>query len=133
MKHQRPSGWAVILALCLLVAACAQSSPPQPVSAANAAKVAGADRQGHFARSADDLSTCVGLGSHERHPELHFDFYVSRPQAVTAKRYRSDEQAIWIAEFHEAGAGTDVFLRNTSATASQLSEVWRIVEICAAG
>ena len=130
-SNRRPWCWAAVLALSLL-AACAKQTPPQQVSAANAAAAAGADRQGRFAGSADALSMCVASGSHERHPELSFDMNVSPPRTVSAKQYQSDEQAIWVAEFHEAGAAeTDVFLRNVSATPPDLDEVWRIVAICA--
>jgi hypothetical protein len=126
----------VILAMLLMLAVgygCAAQSQNQDTSEAKTTTAAaGADRQGHFARSADDMSTCVGLGSHERHPELQFDLNVSPPQTVSAKKYQSDETAIWVAEFHAAGATeSDVFLRNVSATTSDLDEVWRIVALCA--
>jgi len=124
--------WIAVLALSLMAGACAKQPPSSQVSAANAAKAAGADRQGHFAGSAQDLSICVASGSHERHPELSFDMNVSPPQKVSAKKYQSDETAIWTAEFHAAGAAeTDVFLRDVSASAADLDEVWRIVAICA--
>jgi hypothetical protein len=127
-------GWAVVLALPLLTACAGQTQqPPQPVSAANAAAVAGADRQGHFGRSAGDMSTCVGFGAHTAHPELEFDLSVSPPQSVSAKKYRSDESPLWTVEFHDAGANaTDVALRNVSASASDLDEIWKLVERCAA-
>jgi hypothetical protein len=112
---------------------CAAHSQSQGAPGAAAAAASGADREGHFARSANDMSTCVAFVSHERHPELHFDLNVSPPMTVSAKKYQSDEQAIWVAEFHKAGPSeTDAFLRNVSATASDLDAVWRNVENCAA-
>jgi hypothetical protein len=132
MRWVRP-GLAAVLALPLLVACASQTqAPPQQVSAANAAAVSGADRQGHFGRSASDMSSCVGFGAHAAHPELEFDLSVTPPQTVSAKKYRSDESPIWTVEFHDAGTNaTDVALRNVSAAAPDLDEIWRLVERCA--
>jgi hypothetical protein len=120
----------------LLVSAAATGCAAQPqsqgTSSTTTATAPGADRQGHFGRSAGDMATCVAFSSHARHPELQFDLNVSPPQTVAAKKYQSDEKAIWMAEFHDAGSSaTDVLLRNVTATASDLDEAWRIVETCA--
>ena len=132
-SYRQALGWAAVLAFSLLAASCAQQPQSQPVSAANAAAAAGADRQGHFDRTSSDMAACVVVRAHERNPDLHFDVYASQPNTVSAKKYQSDETAIWVAEFHDAGtAATDVMLRNASATASDLDALWRIVEACAA-
>ena len=125
----------VILAMLLMSVAgygCAAQSQNQSASATQTTTTVSGDRQGHFARSAGDMSTCVGLMSHVGHPELQFDLNVTPPQTVAAKKYQSDENAIWTAEFRDAGSNaTDVTLRNATASASDLDEAWRIVELCA--
>jgi hypothetical protein len=112
---------------------CAAQAPAEGDAAAPAAQLAsGADRQGHFDRSAGDISLCVGMAAHAAHPELAFDLNVSPPQSVGAKKYQSDVTNIWTAEFHEAGSNaSDVVLKNSTASPGDLAEVWRIIEQCA--
>jgi hypothetical protein len=130
--YRRRARWAVLLAISALAAACAKPSSSQQVSPANAAAATGAVRQGHFAGRPADLSVCVAMGAHQRHPELNFDLVAGQPEKVSAKKYQSDETAIWTVEFYAAGtAETDAFLRNVSATPSDLDEAWHIVATCA--
>jgi len=104
------------------------------LAAASYGTASAADRQGHFGRAPGDMSMCVGMAVHAAHPDLEFDMNVSQPQSVGAKKYRSDLDNIWVAEFHESGAdATDVVLRNVTASPADLDEVWRIVEQCAEG
>ena len=121
----------VLLVLTATAYGCAPKAPPQDVAAAPAS-VSGTDRQGHFAQSASNMSTCVAMGAHTAHPELEFDLNVTPPETLAAKKYRSDQTNIWVAEFHEAGGNaTDVALRNGTASPADLDEVWRIVQHCA--
>ena len=116
---------AVMVALTLL-GGCAgqQSSTAATITASG-------DRQGHFNRAASEMSTCVGMEAHAAHPELEFDLNLTPPSSLAAKKYRSDEANIWAAEFQGAAAGgTDVVLRNVTASPMDLNEVWQLVERC---
>jgi len=125
----------IVAMLFMSAAACGCAAHSQTQGRPGTATVtaaSGADRQGQFARSAVEMSMCVVVGMHERHPEQSIDFNLDSPPTVSAKKYQSDEKAIWVAEFRDAGAkAADVTLRNVTANASDLDEVWRIVALCA--
>ena len=108
----------ILSALVVAVAAAA----PHPASAA--------DEQRHFDRPATEMSTCVAMEAHAASPDLEFDLSVSPPQTVAAKKYRSDQDNIWSAEFNDASGGTDVVLRKGTGSTSDLDAAWQIVERC---
>jgi hypothetical protein len=89
-----------------------------------------ADDQRHVDGAADTVSLCVAEAAHAARPELQYDLSVSPPQTVAAKQYQSDEDNIWLAEFHDAAGGTDVVLRQGTGSTSVLDAVWKIVERC---
>jgi hypothetical protein len=90
----------------------------------------GAEDQRHVDGAANVVSLCVAEAAHAANPDLQYDLSVSPPQTVAAKKYQSDQDNVWSAEFHDAGGGTDVVLRKGIGSASDLDEVWKLVERC---
>jgi hypothetical protein len=115
----------VTIAALLLLAGCAGSTQPQGGSAP------GADRQGHFARSADDMAVCLTVTQQAKHADLRYNVDVTPPQRVWAATDTTLESRVWIAEFRDAGTGaSDVILRNVKASPADLDDVWGTVENC---
>jgi hypothetical protein len=94
----------------------------QPASAA--------DDQRHFDGAVKEISMCFARAAHKAHPDLMLDLSVSAPPTVAAKKYQSDLDNVWAAEFHDAAGGTDVVLQQGTGSASDLDEVWKLVERC---
>jgi len=114
-----------------LLAACTGQTQKVP-DGSQATVTASGDRQAHFDRRPGEMSACFSFEAMGRYRELEFDMSVSPPLTTAAKKYRSDTSNLWAAEFHDSGGGTDVMLRKGTASASDLGEVWRLIERCAA-